>query len=236
MSHKTHHNEEGNVIPSVSQIPGIFKKDLDGFEDWICRGLHSKEEKCCTKAKRDYASEAANLGNDVHSLREAFLKGAMFNDGVPEYHAALFDPVAQFYRKTAYKPLFVEEEMTGAEFGGTLDGAGTFGHPFWSNQRKTFWADYEYLTANNIWPTTESIWVDDLKVKSEIDKASPLQLFGYSVLLEEVHGQDAKWGLIIRREKKLNIRPQIQLKAYYLPLYQEIWNAAFKCYRFLHEK
>jgi hypothetical protein len=229
MGHSNHVDSEGNNIPSVSQIPGMFAQDMSGFEDWICRGLHGKEDLCCTKAKRSYYEEAANLGNDIHSLREAFLLGRPFSNGVPEYQARVFDPVARFYKESGYKPLFIEEQMTGKMFGGTLDGAGTFSVPFWEKQRKTFWANFnEYV------PTTESIWIEDLKIKSKLDPLHPLQLYGYRELMKETKGITADWGLIIRREKKLDKTPEIQLKAYYLPVYKEYWDASIKMWGFIN--
>ncbi len=83
-------------------------------------------------------------------------------------------------------------------------------------------------------PTVSDIWVDDLKVKSELDPLHPLQLYGYALLAKEVHGLEVKWGLIIRREKKLTKVPQLQLRAYYLPDYEEMWQSAFYSWHFLN--
>ncbi len=215
---------------------------MDGFEDWICKGIHPKEALCCTKAKREFYQESANLGHDIHELREAFLKGESFSDGVPEYQAAVFDPIAKFYKESGYKPLFVEEQMTGKTFGGTLDGAGTFSRPFWEDQRKTFWhqpdwftrKESEYSVGVGILPTLDSVWIEDLKIKSKLDITHPLQLYGYRLLLQECHNIIADWGLIIRREKKLDKRPEIQLRAYYLPAYREWWDAAMLCWKNLN--
>jgi hypothetical protein len=200
MSHSTHTDSAGASLPSVSQIPGIFAQDMSGFEDWICRQEHGKDDRCCTAAKRHYYSEAADLGNDVHALREAFLRGETFEEGVPEYQAAVFEPVAKFYKESGYKPLemiyetektsiktpyyAVELKMTGKEFGGTLDGAGTFSVPFWEKQRKTFYdshstkwiLDHEEFPDLCL-PTTKSVWIEDLKIKSKLDLLHPLQLY-----------------------------------------------------------
>src|SRR5471030_3093656 len=113
MSHVQHLDAEGIKLPSVSSIPGIFAKDMSGFEDWICRTNHGKDDRCCTKAKRDFYQESADLGNDIHALREAFLRGEPFADGVPEYQANVFEPVARFYKESDYRPLYVEQQMTG---------------------------------------------------------------------------------------------------------------------------
>lgn len=228
-------------MPSVSQVPGIFKKDLSGFQSWICKGLHEREAACCVKAADAYMDEAADLGNDIHELREAFLKGQPFSAGVPEYHAKVFEPVARFYKESGYKPLQiltsegklvqgVEMKMTGKTFGGTLDGAGTFTVPFWEEQRKTFWANTPETPVG-----MGEVWIEDLKIKSKLDALHPLQLYGYSLLLKEIHGIEAKWGLIVRREKKLDKRPEIQLKGYYLPSYKDIWDSAIKCWHFLND-
>lgn len=241
MAHIQYLDKEGNKLPSVSQIPGIFAKDMSGFEDWICRELHGpKPEHCCTQAKRKFYEESADLGQDIHALREAWLKGENFQEGVPEYQAQVFEPVAQFYKDSGYQPLLlpadesgtpaVELKMTGKAFGGSLDGAGTFSIPFWEKQRKTFWEGGEFADK----PTKDSIWIEDLKIKSKLDKLHPLQLYGYSLLLKEVYDIDAKYGLIIRREKKLDKTPQIQLRGYYLPDYKEQWNAAMLMWRFLN--
>jgi hypothetical protein len=247
LSHVEHIDAEGVKIPSVSQIPGIFAKDMDGFEDWICKGLHTKEEKCCTQAKRKFYSESADLGHDIHALREAFLRGETFEEGVPEYQAAVFDPVAKFYKESGYKPLTVgkynldsqmaiELKITGKEFGGTLDGAGTFSVPFWEKQRKTFWSkDCFDMNGAIPLPKESDVWIEDLKIKSKLDILHPLQLFGYSLLLKEVYGITADWGLIIRREKKLDKTPEIQLKGYYLPAYSAQWDAAMICWKFLNQ-
>lgn len=240
MGHVEHLDKEGIKLPSVSQIPAIFAKDMDGFEDWICRGLHPLQAPCCTRAKREFYQESADLGQDIHELREAFLRGESFEEGVPEYQAAVFDPVAKFYKESGYAPLSlfcsggiaVELEMTGKKFGGTLDGAGTFSVPFWETQRKTFWANPGEHQAQ---PTTNSIWIEDLKIKSKLDPLHPLQLYGYSLLLEELYGIEANWGLIIRREKKLDKTPEIQLKGYYLPAYKQHWNAAMIMWKFLNK-
>lgn len=248
MGHVSHFDSEGKAVPSVSQVPGIFAKDMNGFEDWICKGIHTKEEKCCTKAKRSFYQESADLGNDIHALREAFLRGESFSEGVPEYQANVFAPVAQFYKDSGYKPLYIsshnpdvdngmyaiELKMTGKEFGGTLDGAGTFSVPFWEKQRKTFWANCNYDGVDDEKPGTDSIWIEDLKIKSKLDPLHPLQLYGYSLLLREVYGIEADWGLIIRREKKLDKSPEIQLKGYYLPAYKEQWDASMLMWRFLN--
>jgi hypothetical protein len=242
MSHSEHRNEDGELIPSVSAIPAIFAKDMDGFEDYICSKLHARGDKCCTKAKRQFYSEAADLGNDIHNLREAFLRGEGFTEGVPEYQASVFDPVARFYKESGYEPLempyventpnfAIELKMTGKSFGGTLDGAGTFSVPFWEKQRKTFWQDGIFEDM----PTTESIWIEDLKVKSKLDPLHPLQLYGYSLLLKELYGIEAKYGLIIRREKNLTKQPEIQLRAYYLPSYKKQWNASLLMWKFLND-
>ena len=236
MSHSNHVDSDGNAIPSVSQIPGQFAHDLSGFESFICKGLHGKEGPCCVKARNDYYQESANLGRDIHELMEAFLKGKPFTESVPEYQAAVFDPVARFYKDSGYRPLFMEEKMTGKEFGGTLDTAGTFSIPFWEKQRKTFWDD----TGRDIngalpLPRDTDVWIVDLKIKSKIDPLHGLQLYGYSLLLEETKGINTRWGLIIRREKKLDKRPEIQLKAYYLPAYAETWKAAMLCWKFLNQ-
>jgi len=231
MSHSNHKDSEGNNIPSVSQVPGIFAKDMDGFEDWICRGLHGKEDPCCTKAKRGFYEESANLGNDIHSLREAFLLGRPFSDGVPEYQARVFDPIARFYKESGYIPAFIEEKMTGKTFGGTLDGAGTFDIPFWEKQRKTFWEGGIFADM----PTTNSVWIEDLKIKSKLDPLHPLQLYGYAELMKETKGIEVKYGLIIRREKNLDKTPEIQLRGYYLPNYKAQWEAAMLMWHFLND-
>jgi hypothetical protein len=241
MSHSTHLDSSGLKLPSVSAIPGIFAQDLSGFEDWICRQEHSKEDRCCTAAKRKFYQESADLGNDVHALREAFLRGETFEEGVPEYQAAVFEPVARFYKESGYKPLQLETsegntvrgielKMTGKEFGGTLDGAGTFSKEFWKEQRKTFWAE-----KSPILPTISDVWIEDLKIKSKLDKLHPLQLYGYSLLLKELYGIEATYGLIIRREKKLDKKPEIQLKGYYLPAYKSQWEASMLMWRFLND-
>ncbi len=243
MSHAEHKNKDGKSIPSVSQIPALFATDLTGFEDYICRQEHGMDDRCCTAAKRKFYAESADLGNDIHTLREAFLRGETFEEGVPEYQAAVFEPVARFYKESGYKPLqleiskgniiqAIELKMTGKEFGGTLDGAGTFSVPFWEKQRKTFWEQKQ--NAFKL-PDTSSIWVDDLKVKSKLDKLHPLQLYGYSLLLKELYGVTADYGLIIRREKKLDKKPEIQLKGYYLPNYKEQWEASMKMWHFLND-
>lgn len=239
MSHAQHLDSEGKSLPSVSAIPALFAKDMSGFQSWICKGIHAKEDRCCAAAAGEYYKEAANLGNDIHQLREAFLRGESFEEGVPEYQANVFAPVAQFYKESGYSPLrlpdgssAVETKMTGKEFGGTLDGAGTFSRPFWQKQRKTFWAD---SAAGCALPGADSVWIEDLKIKSKLDPLHPLQLYGYSLLLKECYGIEAKWGLIIRREKKLDKSPEIQLKGYYLPAYKEIWDHAFACWKFLND-
>lgn len=238
--HVQHFDAAGNKTPSVSEIPGIFAHDMSGFEDWICASLHGKgnSAQCCTKAKRAFYEESANLGNDIHNLREAFLKGESFTEGVPEYQAHVFEPIAQFYRLNQYKPMFIEEKMTGKTFGGTLDGAGTFGVPFWEEQRKTFWdkqtRDY-WSNGTGLFPNVDSLWIEDLKIKSKLDPLHPLQLYGYSLLLKEVHGVEVDWGLIIRREKKLDKRPEIQLRGYYLPAYAEYWESSMKMWKFLND-
>ena len=243
MGHIQHLDPSGLKIPSVSEIPGIFAKDMDGFEDWICRQEHGKEDRCCTKAKRRFYAEAADLGNDIHALREAFLKGETFESGVPEYQAAVFDPVAKFYKEAGYQPLEVKDgpfghitqaielKMTGKEFGGTLDGAGTFSNLAFT-QPKRFWANLP--NKGHIEPTHADVWIEDLKIKSKLDPLHPLQLYGYSLLLKEIYGIEAKWGLIIRREKKLDKSPEIQLKGYYLPAYKEQWDAAMICWKFIN--
>jgi hypothetical protein len=245
MSHVQHVDSEGVNLPSVSEIPSIFAKNMGGFEDWICRkiGPHT----CCTQAKRKFYQEAADLGNDIHALREAFLKGESFSEGVPEYQAKVFEPIAQFYRLNDYHPLQIDSEngielkMTGKEFGGTLDGVGTFTKPFWEKQRRTFWDDtsLKYLHKDEFpgecLPTTDSLWIEDLKIKSKLDPLHPLQLYGYALLLKEVYGIEVNWGLIIRREKNLDKKPEIQLKGYYLPAYKDIWDHAFACWRFLND-
>ncbi len=241
MGHVNHLSSEGLPIPSVSEVPNISKEfffeDMSGYQDWICRQSHSQDERCCTKAQRDYYEECANLGNDIHTLREAFLRGETFEEGVPEYQAAVFEPVARFYKDNGYKPhvtatgeAAIELQMTGKEFGGTLDGAGTFSVPFWEKQRKTFWAN---KPADKM-PLTSSIWIEDLKIKSKLDKLHPLQLYGYRLLMIEKYGICADWGLIIRREKNLGEKPEIQLKAYWLPGYEEEWKASMKMWRFLN--
>lgn len=232
LSHIQHFDSEGNKTPSVSEIPGIFKHDMSGFHQWICSKLHGRTPSyCCVTAANDFYKESANLGHDIHNLREAFLKGESFAEGVPEYQASVFEPIARFYKESGYKPLFIEEKMTGKTFGGTLDGAGTFDMPFWESQRKTFWEGGEF--ANK--PTTESIWIEDLKIKSKLDVLHPLQLYGYRLLLQETKGVTADYGLIIRREKKLDKRPEIQLRGYYLPNYEEAWNASMLMWRFLND-
>ncbi len=238
MGHTEHKSASGLRIPSVSEVPGIFASDLSGFEDWICRQEHGIDDRCCTAAKRKFYAESADLGHDVHALREAFLRGETFEEGVPEYQAAVFEPVARFYKENGYKPyttndgnVALELQMTGKEFGGTLDGAGTFSVPFWEEQRKTFWAN---KPADKT-PLTSSIWIEDLKIKSKLDKLHPLQLYGYRLLMIEKYGVCADWGLIIRREKKLDKKPEIQLKGYWLPGYKDQWEAAMKMWHFLND-
>jgi hypothetical protein len=250
MGHTEHLDSEGKTMPSVSAIPGIFAHDMSGFEDWICRQRHDKDQACCTWAKRMYYTEAADLGNDIHQLREAFLRGESFEEGIPEYQAAVFEPVARFYKESGYEPLVIKEDnkpwyeaielkMTGKEFGGTLDGAGMFSVPFWEKQRKTFWAQPPGFISSKkphvFTPDKDDVWIEDLKIKSKLDPLHPLQLYGYSLLLKEVYGIEAKWGLIIRREKKLDKSPEIQLKGYYLPAYKEVWDAAMTCWKFLNQ-
>lgn len=232
MSHVDHYNEQGELMPSVSQIPSIFHKNMDGFEDWICKTLGP--HKCCTKAKREFYKESGSLGKDVHALREAFLNGVPFSEGVPEYQARLFDPIASFYTQNKYEMLFNESKMLGKTIGGSWDGCGKFGHPFWEDQRESFYHKHPLKGRPEVRPTTEDIWVDDLKVKSKLDELHPLQLYGYALLAKEVHGIDAKWGLIIRREKKLDKSPELQLRAYFLPDYKEMWDASFYAWHFLN--
>lgn len=239
MSHTQHLDIEGKKLPSVSAIPALFAKDMSGFHNWICSKLHTKDDRCCVAAANQYYQESADLGNDVHSLMEAFLKGESFEDGVPQYQAEVFAPVAEFFKESEYVPQYIEQKMTGKEFGGTLDTAGTFNKPFWEKQRKTFWAQPSSFISGDkphvFKPDLEDVWLVDLKIKSKLDPLHPLQLYGYSLLLKECYGIEAKWGLIIRREKKLDKSPEIQLKGYYLPAYREIWEAAFRCWKFLND-
>lgn len=235
--HVQHTSSSGLKLPSVSAIPGIFAADLSGFEDWLCRQIHAPEERCCVGARRKYYQESADLGNDIHQLREAFLKGEAFSDGVPEYQAKVFDPVAKFYKDSGYKPLYIEQKMTGLEFGGTLDGAGTFSKPFWEKQRVTLYdkRTREALDKKEIeFPTIKDIVCDDLKIKSKLDSLHPLQLLGYTKLLEECYDVRCKWGLIIRREKKLDKRPELQLRMYYLPLFESEWQASLLMWTYLN--
>lgn len=243
MSHSKHVNEAGDAIPSVSQIPGIFAHDMRGFEDYIClqthgyKGSHPNGPYCCTKEKRAFYESAADLGNDIHELREAFLNGTPFSDGVPEYQARVFDPVARFYKESGYKPMFIEEQMTGTEFGGTLDGAGTFTIPFWEKQRVTFWdkKTREYMKKHpGCIPVHSCIWIEDLKIKSKLDILHPLQLYGYAQLLKETKDIEVGWGLIIRREKNLSKTPEIQLRGYYLPAYKEEFDASLHMWKFIN--
>lgn len=239
--HTQHLDSEGVKLPSVSAIPAIFHRDMSGFQSWICKGLHTKEERCCAAAAEQYYQESANLGNDVHSLMEAYLRGESFEEGVPEYQAAVFDPVAKFFKESGYKPLIInnydnnilgiELKMTGKEFGGTLDTAGTFSKMFWEKQRKTFWANPQA----DYYPIPNDVWIVDLKIKSKLDSLHPLQLYGYSLLMKELYGIESRWGLIIRREKKLDKTPEIQLKGYYLPAYKEYWNASMMMWKFLND-
>lgn len=237
MSHSVHTDADGNNLPSVSQIPGIFAHDLSGFESWICKGLHEAEAKCCIRARNDYYDESAKLGHDIHELREAFLRGKPFVDGVPEYQARVFDPIARFYKESGYQPIYIEEKLTGKDFGGTLDGCGKFSVPFWENQRKSFFdkVSLKQMMFNEVCPMIGDIWIEDLKIKSKLDPLHPLQLYGYRELLKEVCDITADWGLIIRREKKLDKTPELQLKAYYLPAYAEAWKSSMYMWRFLNE-
>lgn len=232
MTHKEHYNEQGQLMPSVSQIPGLFAHDMSGFEDWICSRMG--QHQCCTQAKRDFYKEAGSLGKDIHALREAFLNNQPFSDGVPEYQAHLFDPIANFYTTNKYEMLFNESQMIGKTIGGSWDGCGRFAVPFWEEQRVSFYHKHPLKGRPVARPTVDDIWVDDLKVKSKLDPLHPLQLYGYALLAKEVHGIEPKWGLIIRREKKLDKTPQLQLRAYYLPDYKEEWNASFHMWHFLN--
>lgn len=247
--HVQHFDAEGHKTPSVSQIPGIFAKDMSGFHMWICSQVHGKDtSKCCVNAADNFYKESANLGHDIHNLREAFLNGEKFEEGVPEYQARVFEPVAAFYKSSGYRPLQFEDgtigvelKMTGKEFGGTLDGVGCFEKPFWEEQRKTFWdlKTRKYFSSyigKDVLPvpSKEAIWIEDLKIKSKLDILHPLQLYGYSVLLKEVHNVEANWGLIIRREKNLDKRPEIQLRGYYLPAYKAEWDASLLMWRFIN--
>ena len=232
MAHVDHYNDQGELMPSVSQIPNIYEHDMSGFEDWICAGLGP--HKCCTKAKRDFYKESGSLGKDIHALREAFLNGKPFSEGVPEYQAHLFDPIAQFYTNNKYQMLFNESQMNGQTICGSWDGCGKFGVPFWEGQRLSFYHKHPLKGRPEARPTVDDIWVDDLKVKSKLDPLHPLQLYGYALLAKEVHGIEPKWGLIIRREKKLTTAPEIQLRAYYLPDYKEMWDASFYAWHFLN--
>ncbi len=237
MGHTEHKNAAGLSIPSVSEVPGIYATDLSGFEDWICRQEHGVDDRCCTQAKRKFYAESADLGTDIHALREAFLRGEPFVDAVPEYQAAVFEPVARFYKESGYKPLYIEQQMTGKKFGGTLDGAGTFEVPFWEAQRVTFWdkRTREALANGTIKPpTTEDLFIEDLKIKSKLDVLHPIQLIGYADLMLETKQLIANWGLIVRREKNLTKRPEIQLRGYYLPLYRPEWQASFLMWGFLN--
>lgn len=234
MSHIQHRDSEGLKLPSVSAVPNITKdfffEDMSGYQDWICRQTHKPEDRCCTVQQRAYYQECADLGNDIHALREAFLRGESFEEGVPEYQANVFAPIAQFYKESGYTPLYIEQQMTGKEFGGTLDGAGTFNNSFWESQRKTFWADDIKER-----PSKDSIWIEDLKIKSKLDPLHPLQLYGYALLLKEIYNIEAKWGLIIRREKNLDKRPEIQLRGFYLPAYKDYWDCSMKMWHFLND-
>lgn len=243
MTHKNHFDSDGKLMPSVSQVPNIsseiFFNNLSGYYEWICEQTHKKDAPyCCYKASQDFYKASSNLGKDIHSLREAFLKGESFDEGVPEYQAKLFDPIARFYKESEYEAMFIEKQITGQEFGGTLDGAGVFHRPFWETQRKTFW-DARTRKALELGiikpPTTKSLWIDDLKIKSKIDKLHPVQLFGYLKLLQEETKKTFDWGLIVRREKKLDKKPEIQLKGYYLPLYEPEWNSAMSLWKFLNK-
>lgn len=237
MSHSKHISDSGVQLPSVSQIPTIFSKDLTGFESWICKQRHPPHLECCISDRNKFYKESADLGNDIHALREAFLKGENFSEGVPEYQAKIFDPIAKFYKNSGYKPMFIEEKLTGKEFGGTLDGAGTFTMRFWDEVHNP-WSKETKEHFKEVDPgdiiSVDDIWIEDLKIKSKLDITHPLQLFGYSLLLKEVKGVEANWGLIIRREKKLDKHPELQLKGYYLPAYKDIWNNAFECWKYLN--
>ena len=249
MSHANHVDSTGRKIPSVSQIPAIFHKDMSGFNAWICKGLHTKDDKCCVKAADNYYQESANLGQDIHAIRESFLRGDTFAEPLPEYQANVFAPVAQFYKESGYKPLqigtsegynipAIELKMTGKEFGGSCDGFGQFSKPFWDGLRKTVYdkRTREAIESKSIRPpTTEDIFCDDLKIKSKLDVLHPLQLYGYSILLQQCYNLICNWGIIIRREKRLDKTPEIQLRIYYLPLFKEEWRSSMLMWHFLND-
>lgn len=236
MGHIDHYDSDGKLMPSVSQLPGLVHKNMDGFEDWICSQTHARSSaQCCIRAKREFYKESGSLGKDIHALREAFLNGKPFSDGVPEYQARLFDPIAQFYTDSKYQMLFNESQMIGKTIGGSWDGCGRFGVPFWEHLPLTFWHKHPQKGRPGARPSVEDIWVDDLKVKSDLDPLHPIQLYGYAMLAKEVHGIEPKWGLIIRRNKKLEKVPQLQLRAYYLPDYSEIWDSLFNVWHFLND-
>lgn len=236
MGHVDHFDSEGKLMPSVSQIPNLFAKDMSSFEDWICSKLHGKDvSRCCINAKREFYKESGSLGKDIHALREAYLNGEAFSEGVPEYQAHLFEPIAQFYEQNKYQMLFNESQMIGKTIGGSWDGCGKFGVPFWESQRETFWHKHPMKGRPTVRPTIDDLWCDDLKVKSKLEDTHPLQLYGYALLAKEVHNIEVKWGLIVRREKKLDKIPQLQLRAYYLPDYADEWNASVHMWHFLND-
>lgn len=232
MAHIKQKDSLGNDIPSVTNITAIVQKDLSGFQSWICSGMG--EHACCTREAKGYMEEAAALGNRMHEIREEYLTNnfSLPNAVLTEYEGLLFEPIANFYRLNGYKPLVIEKQYVSDVYklSGKPDGAGTFKTKFWDElKRNKFWVNYPGFD-----PKPGDVWIDDLKVKSKIDKIHPVQLYNYSKLVEEKEEKEAKWGLIIRRNRDLDKTPEIQLKGYYLPAYEPHAKACRLIYNFMH--
>lgn len=227
MVHQEHKTSDGTKYPSVTEVTGIFDPELDGFYKWACDQIG--DHLCCRQAAWAYSEDCKRLGERIHYAREMWLKGIAVT--LSDYEFELWEPIRQFYIDSGYKAESTESQLTSERIllGGSSDGVGRFREPFWKKLGKRFWVNYPGFD-----PSPDDLWLDDLKVKSKIDKLHPLQLFGYRLLEQEVNKRTVKWGLIIRREKDLNKTPQIQLKGYYLPAYEAFWNASRLMWDFLN--
>lgn len=223
MPHVDQKNSKGEKLPSVTQVTGIYDKNLDGWRKWMCGEMTKKDfrhkEQCCLQACEAVKDEAVETGEKIHEARALWLQGkdtdALCLD---EREQRLFDVLRSFYTDNGYKPVAVEPEWKTESLSGSPDGIGTFQQPFWGTEKK-FWA----IEPPRL-PKPGELWIDDLKVKNSIDWAHPLQGFGYRVLAQEILGKTIDWFLILRLNKK-DEGPPYEVKGYYLPYYEQHWRA-----------
>lgn len=197
MPHRNDVYIDGIKAPSVTTVLNVVNKPF----------LHIWYGKLGLAKAQAVLKESQELGQNVHEMIEAYLKG----DEIPECsgnESRMFMEFKNWAQKTAPTVVELELDMT--------------------SQKHKF-----YGTCDAVLEIDGKLVICDWKTSSSIDKFHGVQLAAYAQMYKEITDREITEGLIVRLDKKEGAKKLIEVKKFQnLDKYFEIFLHCLAIYNF----